>query len=43
MSWDPRDDEPERPRRLLSRGMCDCDMCNEDPAEDGDLTTEDLG
>jgi hypothetical protein len=42
VSWDPRDDEPETPRRILSRGMCDCDMCNEDPAEETELDPEEF-
>ena len=40
MSWDPMDDDQPRTRRL-SRGMCECEMCNE-PADEGELTTEDI-
>jgi len=42
MSWAPEDDEPTTPRKLLSRGMCHCDMCNEDPAQDTELDVEDI-
>jgi len=40
VSWAPEDEDP--PRKLLSRGMCDCDMCNEDPAEETPLDLNDI-
>ena len=48
MSWEPRDDEPEFPtkqpgRYRFSNSLCECDMCDEDPAQDTELDKEDLG
>ena len=39
MSWSPEDEDP--PRKVRPRGMCDCEMCNEDPAEETELDLED--
>lgn len=47
MSWEPRDDEVEyatkQPGRYrFSQSLCECDMCDADPAEETELETEEF-
>ena len=47
MSYSPEDDEPEFPvkqpgRYRFSNSLCECDMCDANPAQDSELDKDDI-